>query len=1164
MAIERRLKVDNPEAIIWTEGKTDWKHLKAALGKLGVGLNISFQEYEDKEMGDRELLRKCKTFAETQQAIPLIFVFDNDNDDIVKKATEPTQGHKNWGNNVFSFAIPVPEHRKGCKNICIEMYYTDMELGTEDSDGRRLFFTSEFDERSGTHKEDVTIHVGNIRELKSVTAKEKAKIVGSGVFRGEASIALTKSDFADNIYNDISPFCQFDFREFSKIFDIIQTIIWTTKPKTNMYFPDPDEFFESLVDEPLSRQLGDIFECMINLLELASQIFIAATIRCYEDVIVDEPLKYLKKARDIKRAITRRFANPSLATLYDLTRYCFYLVDDQAPQELLDIRDYLDDRVSLGAIENLFDDLISILPEKKRKTRIRRKAKVLYILSEFSKYGSKINLIRSRIEDEGEDLEPAVETWQKALRTLFSIVAPMLSRTFTLTSVTQVDTVSGDYLVSIDTYKDGDKQQSYKVITYEEVEEYQDKTSELLMSYQNSQLPIALFPFLLIKDDKLFFYKRTRIKGYEYYSIPDSCVYIYPTKRKFNHSVFRASGKGSQQAFFWIEVLPSLNPKNNVRANIPVADRTGFVGREEQKTIIREEIIEIPNRDGMIYGLGGVGKTALMQQLSFELFEEENLENILFDNIIWVSAKSDFYNPTFNIIEKGKQQIESLDNIISAIFQFFEFENLDEYIFEDRKELVIELFKEKKILLILDNFETILQEGEADKIINFFSVEVKRALRKHPDALKVIITSRKLRPTGFYQVELMGLDQDESKELMIGLSEQHGSRRMIPVEQMDKIYKATSGIPIIIKHCFGKHYEYGLSIEDVIRALPTESNVAVEFSFKEIFELLKGDTYQLMIVLLLEIINCPLLSRQIAEILEIDERKVREKITTLVGFQCIKRIYQRTEEKYLVNDQARLFTRRLVRENEMLAKDIRKKVTQNFSIDKQMSYTNEEAGIVTIFDELASAKQYLDAEDFIKREIGRRSQSVLLNFHYAKFLRDQRRETEAIEILENIREIGDNHPSILKLLFSCYTSLEVPNYSKASIYAEELRNTVLFDDQELKLEIAEFYVSWSTSIKLKRKFDPRQPEEIERQNRYKRLADEAINILDQTMNRTHRVYYLLAQSYFNKWEYDSALRMINKALDLIEDDLTDYSLHTQYTRLKNAIYAKRRQFAWQR
>lgn len=1167
MALEGKLRANSPEAAIWTEGKTDWKHLKKALEKLEMDLNISFHEYEDKDMGDRELLRKCKTFAETWHATPLIFVFDNDNDDLVKKITDPDQEYKDWGNNVFSFAIPVPSHREYCRNICIEMYYTDMELGTEDSSGRRLFLTSEFNECSGTHKDDDTIHVGSKKELRSVTAKEKAKIVGSGVHRGEDSIALSKSDFVDSIYNDIPSFCQFDFEEFGKIFDIVQTIIQVAKPKINMYFPDFDEFLDNLQEEPLSRQLGDIFECMINILELTSQIFIVATIRCYEDIIVEEPVKYLKKARDIKRTITRKFANPSLATLYELTRHCFHLVDDEAPEELLDMRDCLEDRIALGAIEYLFDDLTKIFPEDKtsrsrsRRTRIRGRAKVLRILSDFSRYGNKINLVRSRIEDEGDDLELTVETWQKALKTLVNVVAPILSCTFTLTSVTQVDTASGDYLVSIDKYKDGHKHPSYKVITDDEVEEYQDKTSDLLMTRQDSQISIALFPFLLIKDDQLFFYKRTRVKGYEYYSIPGDCVYIYPTKKKFGYSVFRAGGKGSRQAFFWIEVVPSLNPKNNIKANIPVADYVNFVGREEQKIKIKQEIIEIPNRDGMIYGLGGVGKTALMQQLSLEIFEEENLENVFFDNIIWVSAKSDFYNPTFNLIEKGKQQIESLDNIISAIFQFFEFEGLDEYDFEDRKELVIELLKENKILLILDNFETIEQE-EADKIIEFLSIEVKRALRRYPNSFKVIITSRKLRPSGFYQVQLKGLDPEDSKDLMRSLSERYGSRQVLPEAQMDRIYEATNGVPIIIKHCFGQIYEYHRSFEDVIGNLPIESNLAVEFSYREIFGLLKEDICQLRIILLLEIINCPLLIRQIAEILEIDEREIRTKIKTLVEFQCVRRIFQRTKEKYLIDAEARLFTKRLARENDKLALDIRQKVTHNFSIEKQLSYTSEEANVVTMFDEFLATKQYLDAEDFIRREIGKSPKSVLLNFHYAKFLKEQRRETEAIEILEDIREIENNHPVILRLLFSCYTSLEVPNYSKANTYVEELENSDLFNDQDLKLEIAEFYVNWSTTTRL-RKFDWR-PEEIARQKRYKRLADKAISTLDRITDRTHKVYYLLAQGRLNKWDYDGALTMIERALHLIEDGPTDYSLHTQYTQLKDAIYAKRRQFGYKK
>jgi Cdc6-like AAA superfamily ATPase len=58
-------------------------------------------------------------------------------------------------------------------------------------------------------------------------------------------------------------------------------------------------------------------------------------------------------------------------------------------------------------------------------------------------------------------------------------------------------------------------------------------------------------------------------------------------------------------------------------------------------TTIIEEIIEIPNQNRIIYGPGGVGKAALLRELSRRLFEQDPIDNQYFKDIISVSAKRD-------------------------------------------------------------------------------------------------------------------------------------------------------------------------------------------------------------------------------------------------------------------------------------------------------------------------------------------------------------------------------------------------------------------------------------------------------------------------------------------------------------------------------------------
>ena len=147
----------------------------------------------------------------------------------------------------------------------------------------------------------------------------------------------------------------------------------------------------------------------------------------------------------------------------------------------------------------------------------------------------------------------------------------------------------------------------------------------------------------------------------------------------------------------------------------------------------------------------------------------------MYDNIIWVSAKRDFYDYIFDTIESRDPQIESLDNILLAILRFFDLEDLEEYNSEDRKELALELLKSNKVLLILDNFETITKPDNREKILEFFGTDVKRILRSKPGNFKIILTSREQIRTGFRQIELNGLEYQESRKLMASLFKRYKS-----------------------------------------------------------------------------------------------------------------------------------------------------------------------------------------------------------------------------------------------------------------------------------------------------------------------------------------------------------------------------------------------------
>ena len=153
--------------------------------------------------------------------------------------------------------------------------------------------------------------------------------------------------------------------------------------------------------------------------------------------------------------------------------------------------------------------------------------------------------------------------------------------------------------------------------------------------------------------------------------------------------------------------------------NLPKADYddTGFLPRPKLEAELKKKIF---GRHPIItvLGDGGNGKTALMLQVAYQLVYSNDHD---FDAIIWVSAKTNAL--TVN-------EIRRIDDAITNSIELFE--EIAE--FEPGAAAPIErvrrLLKENKILLIIDNLETVL-----DQSIREFAEDV-------PGESKLVFTSR--------------------------------------------------------------------------------------------------------------------------------------------------------------------------------------------------------------------------------------------------------------------------------------------------------------------------------------------------------------------------------------------------------------------------------------
>jgi len=225
--LKSKMKTVNKPVVI-SEGKTDWKHFKAALNhfkELGeyTDLDVEILEY-DFDFGDSKLhtlLNQYKMFPHRYKVI-CIFNCDEDNGKKIHKAG----GIREYGNNVWGMSIPIPEFRSyNTEGISIEFLYKDDVIKCADVDGRRLYVTSEFNE-NGRLKTNPHIGVVNIYDVIKNLLPSQEKVLADGVIDINGnSLALSKEQFAKNILYKNDGFENVDFEGFRAVFDRLMVIL---------------------------------------------------------------------------------------------------------------------------------------------------------------------------------------------------------------------------------------------------------------------------------------------------------------------------------------------------------------------------------------------------------------------------------------------------------------------------------------------------------------------------------------------------------------------------------------------------------------------------------------------------------------------------------------------------------------------------------------------------------------------------------------------------------------------------------------------------------------------------------------------------------------------------------------------------------------------------
>lgn len=213
---------ESQKPLILTEGKTDAKHLQAAMEFLHIDdLDVEFYEIFDNEWGNTQLENMLIQLSKVKQSRKIIGIFDRDDSKYIFE--EP---FKRLGNNsnVYEFTIPFVDNGYGDK-ISIEHYYRRIDLTKLDNNGRRLFLGDEFFDSSNSKDGKYQTRISQIQNKIKVNGIIDEKVYRKEDLEQKNSIALTKNDFAELILHDANYRSDFEFSNFNKIFDIVKLII---------------------------------------------------------------------------------------------------------------------------------------------------------------------------------------------------------------------------------------------------------------------------------------------------------------------------------------------------------------------------------------------------------------------------------------------------------------------------------------------------------------------------------------------------------------------------------------------------------------------------------------------------------------------------------------------------------------------------------------------------------------------------------------------------------------------------------------------------------------------------------------------------------------------------------------------------------------------------
>lgn len=326
--------------------------------------------------------------------------------------------------------------------------------------------------------------------------------------------------------------------------------------------------------------------------------------------------------------------------------------------------------------------------------------------------------------------------------------------------------------------------------------------------------------------------------------------------------------------------------------------------RDKELNIIKELIIgtnENYRRCGslVVYGYGGIGKTALVIEFINQLFKDIYDKKILtfFNFIIFFSSKEEVLSHSETTgdlyISEIRKQFNSYDELKKNLFNYLNIEDWSD----------IKYDKSQNGIIIIDNFET-LGDVEKNKILDF--------IKNSPRNVGYIITSRNEErcEEKLYLQEFN--EENFGIEFIDEYIEEHSLSIQLDYQIKKDLIEGTKGNTLILILALERINDGKNTIQGIISELNNISSQNVEiiadFMYKNSFdqtinELNKRNFKSIEMLRVISLYDEPV---DLYAISTLTDLKIKD-VETMCNFLATKLILNKTEELYSLNEFANKF-----------------------------------------------------------------------------------------------------------------------------------------------------------------------------------------------------------------------------------------------------------------